>query len=156
MKKLNKIFAGLATVIFMSGCATPNYQGNLDCNLPVQEMARKTLDILEQEKYTILTASDIMITAESEEWFKVFQGMQRISWVIRIQENKIIGTASLITRKVGDSQASDMYTLNDDAGENLTEYWRVRRKLEKICNNTMIIIDTRKTVKTDEDDEFKK
>jgi hypothetical protein len=160
MKKYRILFALVVifTAVIISGCKTPNWQGNLDCNLSRSEIAKKTLDILTEEKFTIISASEFMITATSESWFKLFQGMQRIEWLFRIEENKILGTATLCNRKVGAFVDDNQYTLNDDAGDNLTEYWRVRRKLEKICNNTMIIINTRSEEHStnQNDDEFNK
>jgi hypothetical protein len=150
MKKYTILF--VLVVLFttiLSGCKTPNWQGNLDCNLTRSAIIENIMAVLQEESYAISSASDFIVTATSEEWIKLFVGRQRIEWFFRIEENKILGTATLCTKNNGETRE----TLSDDAGSNLTEYWRVRRKLEKICNNTMIIIDTRAKTNSAEQEE---
>ena len=153
---MKKFYLLLFVPLFLvvGGCSTPKFwQGHLDCNLSSQDIAKEVLKILSEENFQVQSATDYLVIAQSETWTTLFYWWW-VRWEFNINDGKIIATAYLYSKdqyqKVGYS------LLGDDADEKYTNYWRVRRKIEKICNGTMVVID--KNTKKNEvvDDEFRK
>ena len=148
-KQKNKFLILIAAAIFcFAGCSTAkNWQGNLDCNMPAKEIIDNAIRILIEEGYSINSYSNDFVTASVGSY-----GRRSYLWNISVFNNRIIANATLTDySKYGQNFTS----LGDNTGSGHTKYWRVRRKLEKLCGNQMIIINTLEKSNTKED-EFKK
>ena len=157
------IIAVCATFMF-SGCFSPvNWQGNLDCGMSEKEIIDQSIQILMEEGFNITSQSNNFVIAMQEADMsalnKALNGYDTyIQWNIKVSNNKIIAIASLIleqTNVFGKKTSGSTTTLGENTHADHIKYWRVRRKLEKVCGNQMIIINTLENVGK-EDDEFKK
>ena len=163
MHKLTYLLCAVTLLIF-AGCSTPkNWQGNLDCNMSEKEILDNAMQILMEEGFNITSQSNTFIMGMQEADMatlnKVLNGYDTyIQWNVKVTNNKIIAIATLILEKTnvfGAKTSGSSTTLGEDTHADHIKYWRVRRKLEKLCGNSMIIINTLENANT-ENDEFKK
>ena len=146
---MKKYLLLIGLVLVFSSCSTANWQGNLNCNMSEKEIIDNTIQILMEEGYSINSQTNDFISA------MVSSGPllgYKIQWNIKVSPNKIIANAILHTTVSGNPVQT---SLGDKAHSDYTEYWRVRRKLEKLCGSQMILINTRENAGK-ENDEFSK
>jgi len=166
MKKYLLLIAAVAAFNFM-GCTTippNNWVGNLDCNLSISDLHSKVTEVLLEEGFNITSQTERSITAVSQtddaSSAKTWQNADiTIRWQIQIAENpagissaysnannnRIVAVAFRdvsVPNPQGGSPIRATSTYGDNADATHNKYWRVRRKLERLCGNEMIIINT--------------
>jgi hypothetical protein len=149
--KLHRLLILVFSLFFIIGCASgKNWQGSLDCNMSDKEIVDNIVHILMEEGYSISSQSNDYIVAffASTSLFNA----NKYEWSIKVTNNRIIAIASVHTGTFVNN-VPIYNTMGENTAAKHTPYWRVRRKIEKLCDNQMIIINT---FENKEIDEFRK
>ena len=153
-----------------NGCSLLKvWVGNLDCDMPENEIIFEIHSIFNEEGFEVYYPTP---EAKENNYFvaiaplktrKIFNDNTKfIEWHIAVRPNKIFATAQIINMAdnkmgvsvnnvdVGDVVAVgnglSFNTLNDKTDKKYTQYWSVRQKLENLCGNKMIIVNAMKNL----------
>lgn len=145
-KNLTKLIILLIVFcIGISSCSPTQWNSNSNCNMSEKQIIDNAVRILLEEGYNIGSQDNNFVSASLTQTYIPVILNYKVRWDISAQNNKIIANAyvnfwGLIHLIPG-----------EDLNESYKSYWRVRRKLEKVCGSKMLITNT-----ISNDDEFKK
>lgn len=136
LSKLTKIMLIVALCVGVSSCAPKQWHNDLSCNKSEKEVIDNVIRILLEEGYEIASEDNNFVSAHKKEPFIPIILDYKIKWDVSAQSNKIIANAYI------NFLGLIHITADDELNESYKSYWRVRRKLEKVCNGKMVIINT--------------
>ena len=141
-KKIASVFK-LASVCFIAmyvftACIpkVDRYVGKLNCNMSQEEIRENILQILQEEGYTIKFQSNDSIFAHTDD-FTTWNGYEAgVQFNINIKQNEIVSNANLCVNVNG---VISFASLSDNTREDIVQYWNIRKKLEELCANLMVV-----------------
>lgn len=142
MKKF--MFLLLATVL--CSCGHTVYQLNTDCDrVSAEELFQSITTLLMQENF-LIKQNDIKLgylQAETVPDFNVWVGQTETRiWVFQYIKGKIVASAKVVYQgqnAFGSPTSSSQIYYGDKTHSDWTWYWTIRRGIETICGNKIII-----------------
>lgn len=131
----------LSLLILLSSCSYSSYQLKTNCKVSNQVLFERLTGTLVNEGLHIKTVTSNYLLAESNKE-SVGNGQQRVNrWIFTVQNDTVDVKASS-TFSEGDFSTTSSFT--GGMREDITWYWNVRKELESICGNKVMVIETKK------------
>lgn len=131
----------LPLLILLSSCSYSSYQLKTNCKVSNQVLFERLTGTLVNEGLQIKTVTGNYLLAESNPESGRYGIISTNVWIFTVQNDTITATAK-------EKHNTDGYlsegTVTDGLKPEFTWYWNVRKELESICGNKVMLIETKK------------